>query len=51
MIVGQADYMMKISVAVPSYNHGQYIYDCLKSIQDQDYDNYEVLISDGGSTK
>ena len=40
---------MKISVAVPSYNQGKYIYDCLKSIQDQDYDNYEVLISDGGS--
>jgi len=41
---------MKISIAVPSYNHEKYIYDCLKSIQDQDYDNYEVLISDGGST-
>ena len=42
--------IMKISIAVPSYNHEKYIYDCLKSIQDQDYDNYEVLISDGGST-
>ncbi len=40
---------MKISVAVPSYNYGKYIYYCLKSIKDQDYDNYEVLISDGGS--
>lgn len=42
--------IMKISIAVPSYNHYKYIYACLKSIQDQDYDNYEVLISDGGST-
>jgi glycosyltransferase involved in cell wall biosynthesis len=41
---------LKISVAVPSYNYGEYIYDCLKSIKEQDYNNYEVLISDGGST-
>jgi glycosyltransferase involved in cell wall biosynthesis len=41
---------LKISIAVPSYNYGKYIYDCLKSIKDQNYNNYEVLISDGGST-
>lgn len=50
MGVGRAVFNMKISVAVPSYNHGKYLYYCLKSIQDQDYCNYEVLISDGGST-
>jgi len=41
---------MKITVAVPSYNYGQYIEACLSSIQKQRYDNFEVLIADGGST-
>ena len=41
---------MKISIAVPSYNYGQYIEACLSSIQKQNYDNFEVLIADGGST-
>lgn len=41
---------MKISVAVPSYNYGQYLKVCLESIQSQLYENFEVLIADGGST-
>jgi len=41
---------MKISIAVPSYNYVQYIEACLGSIQKQNYDNFEVLIADGGST-
>lgn len=41
---------MKISVAVPSYNYGQYLEVCLKSIQSQTHDNFEVLVADGGST-
>ena len=41
---------MRISVAVPSYNYGQYIQDCLDSLIQQDYANYEVLIADAGST-
>lgn len=41
---------MKISVAVPSYNYGIYLSSCLASIASQEYDNYEVLIADGGST-
>jgi len=42
--------MMKISIAVPSYNYAQYIEACLSSIQQQSYDDFEVLIADGGST-
>jgi len=41
---------MKISIAVPSYNYVQYIEACLNSIQKQHYNNFEVLIADGGST-
>jgi len=40
---------MKISIAVPSFNYGQYIDACLNSIRQQDYTNFEVLIADGGS--
>ena len=40
---------MKISIAVPSYNYYQYIESCLKSILEQTYSNFEVLICDGGS--
>lgn len=40
---------MKISIAVPSFNYSQYIEACLKSIQEQSYTDFEVLIADGGS--
>lgn len=40
---------MKISIAVPSYNYAIYLDTCLGSIRRQDYQNYEVLIADGGS--
>jgi len=41
---------MKISIGVPSYNYANYLDSCLRSILEQDYDNFEVLIADGGST-
>jgi len=41
---------MKISVTVPSFNYVDYIEQCLYSIKIQNYNNYEVLICDGGST-
>jgi len=41
---------MKFSIAVPSYNYGIYISECLNSILFQDYFDFEVLICDGGST-
>ena len=41
---------MKISIAVPSYNYAIFLEECLKSICMQDYNDYEVLIADGGST-
>jgi glycosyltransferase involved in cell wall biosynthesis len=40
---------MKISIAVPSYNYAQYLTACLESIRQQDYEDFEVLIADGGS--
>jgi glycosyltransferase involved in cell wall biosynthesis len=40
---------MKVSIAVPSFNYGRFIDACLRSIRDQDYSDFEVLIADGGS--
>lgn len=41
---------MKISIAVPSFNYGRYLRDCLSSIRSQSYSDFEVLIADGGSS-
>lgn len=40
---------MKISIAVPSYNYARFLGACLNSILMQDYEEFEVLIADGGS--
>jgi len=40
----------KISFIVPSYNQGQYLEECLRSIWMQGYENIEILVGDGGST-
>lgn len=39
-----------VSVIVPCYNSEEFILDCLKSILAQDYENYEVIVVDDGST-
>jgi len=39
-----------VSVIIPSYNHESYITECLKSVYEQDYTNFEVIIRDDGST-
>ena len=39
-----------ISVIVPIYNVEKYILKCLKSIQEQSYQNIEVILIDDGST-
>jgi glycosyltransferase involved in cell wall biosynthesis len=41
---------MKISIVVPTYNQGPFIFDCLKSIQNQTYQDFEVIIQDNCST-
>jgi len=40
----------KISVAIPSFNQGQYIEDTITSILDQGYPDVELFVFDGGST-
>ncbi len=42
--------MTKATVLLPNYNNGQYLEECLVSIQNQSFQNFEVLIVDDGST-
>jgi len=41
---------MKISVLTPSFNSGKYIERAIKSVIEQQYENYEHIITDGEST-
>lgn len=41
---------MKISVIVPIYNQEKYIEECIQSILNQTYENFELLLIDDGST-
>lgn len=45
-----AQILPKISIVVPSYNQGRYIGATLQSIIDQQYQNLELIVVDGGST-
>ncbi|MBX3043622.1 MAG: glycosyltransferase [Candidatus Kapabacteria bacterium] len=38
------------SICIPTYNRGNYLKDAIKSALNQDYDNYEIVIVDDGST-
>ena len=40
----------KVSILVAAYNVSDYLSECLKSIQNQTYSNFEVIIIDDGST-
>lgn len=39
-----------VSIVIPAYNVERFIVDCLKSIQQQTYENWEAIIVDDGST-
>lgn len=40
----------KVSVMVPTYNHRQFISECLDSILNQNYPNLEIVVADDAST-
>lgn len=41
---------MKLSIIIPIYNVEQYLRKCVDSLLKQDYDNYEIILVDDGST-
>lgn len=41
---------IRFSIIIPNYNKGEYIEECLKSVYNQTYKNYEVIVIDDGST-
>lgn len=44
------DLPVSFSVVVPSFNHAHFIAQTLDSLLDQEYENLEVIVMDGGST-
>lgn len=40
----------KISIVTPSYNAEKFIEETIKSVVNQNYDNFEYIVMDGGST-
>ena len=40
----------KVSILLPNYNSGGYIHECIRSICEQSYADWEVVICDSGST-
>jgi alpha-1,3-rhamnosyltransferase len=38
-----------VSMLIPSFNHGEYVQACIKSVISQDYQNIELMIIDDGS--
>ena len=41
---------MKVSIVIPVYNKTDYISSCLESLLQQDFDDYEIVAVDDGST-
>ena len=39
-----------VSIIVPTLNEESNIVDCITSLKAQNYSNYEIIVSDGGST-
>ena len=39
-----------ISICTPTFNSGEHLEECIESVINQNYKNFELIIIDGGST-
>ena len=42
---------MRFSILIPSKNGENYIENCIKSVIDQDFEDYEIIIGDNNNNK
>jgi glycosyltransferase involved in cell wall biosynthesis len=42
--------VVKLSVAIKSYNHAPYIRKCIESVLEQDFEDFEIIVTDDAST-
>jgi glycosyltransferase involved in cell wall biosynthesis len=42
--------MPRVSIVIPAYNHEKYVRECVQSALDQTYQDFEIVITDDGST-
>lgn len=40
--------MPRVSVVIASYNHEKYVRECIQSVLDQTYQDFEIIITDDG---
>ena len=41
--------MCEVSVIIPNFNGKKYLTDCLHALENQDWENFEVILVDNGS--
>lgn len=42
--------MPRVSIVIPAYNHEKYVRECIQSALDQTYQDFEIIITDDGSS-